>query len=85
MDNDSGYQHGSKWPRRLVPQKMHYIVHKVAEATVRDGAIGAADGGGEHRHKRRRPRHPPTGDGGAWRGDAVRNQTGQAIVNDQYT
>ena len=29
----------SKWPRRLIPQDMHYIVHKVAEATVRDGAI----------------------------------------------
>lgn len=30
---------GGKWPRRLVPEDMHYTVHKVAEAAVRDGAI----------------------------------------------
>ncbi|HLY21907.1 MAG TPA: hypothetical protein VKT83_05520 [bacterium] len=39
MSDQSGYEHGGKWPRRLVHEDMHYIVHKVAEATVRDGAV----------------------------------------------
>jgi hypothetical protein len=39
MADQGGYEHGGKWPRRLVPEDMHYIVHRVAQATVRDGAI----------------------------------------------
>jgi hypothetical protein len=39
MVNEGGSQRGGKLPRRLLPEDMHYILHKVAKATIRDGAI----------------------------------------------
>lgn len=56
MADDGGS--GGKWPRRLIPQQMHYIVHKVAEATVRDGAIVLACVGDDGRPYGPGPYHP---------------------------
>ena len=39
MVNEGGSQPSGKLPRRLLPNEMHYVLHKVANATVRDGAI----------------------------------------------
>ena len=39
MVDGGGQAHAGRWPRWLVPEDTHYIVHKVAEAKVRDGAI----------------------------------------------
>jgi hypothetical protein len=58
MADQGGYEHGGKWPRRLVPQDMHYIVHKVAEATVRDGAIMLTCAGDDGRSYGPGPYHP---------------------------
>ena len=58
MDDERARAIHRKWPRGLVPPPTHYVLHKVAIATVRNGAILLTCVGNDGRSYGPGPYHP---------------------------